>query len=318
MKSLFVKDITSGQSVENLIVGIRELKDLKDKNGKPYYDVDFIDKTGFLRGKIWSEKIAQIDEKLMKPGVIVSISGYVSTYKEQKQIAIHDMILADTEEFEAEDVMIITQLDLESMWQNLLKRMEEVSDIEIKELLKNMMDVYGEKLKTHPAAERLHHAYTGGMVEHLNEMFSLMDGLKTFYTNANFELITAGIFLHDIGKLEELEVNGFTTTRTDVGKLVGHLILSFKILHQLLPDNFSDDKLLELEHMILAHHGELEFGSPVTPKTLEAQLLHSIDNTSSKLRQYKRIIDENESNEASFSQKDWAVNTEIYLTPYKK
>jgi 3'-5' exoribonuclease len=304
MKNVFISDISAGEVIENIILGVGRIDELKDKNGNTYADVEFVDKSGKLKGKIWSERLDRIESASRIPGSIVKVSGVVSEFRGEKQMVVHEMFLEDKESYSISDFVVTAKKDIDDMWMVLLDYIDKVEDPEIKKLLDETIDKYGKELKTSPA-------YVGGLLDHMLEMFGLAEKLLETYTEANYDIITAGIIFHDLGKSQELELDGFTIKRTIKGRLIGHLILSLEIFLELAKD-LEEVKRMKIEHLILSHHGILEYGSPIVPKTLEAIILHKIDDASGTIRQYKRLIDESEDG-ADFSNRDWAIGTDIYL-----
>jgi len=312
MKDLFIKDLILGSEVQNLIVGIREVRELTDKNSHPYIDLDLLDKSGSVKGKIWSDRFDRVSRTAIKPGKVISINGTVGDFKGQIQITILELFPAKKSSFGESDIEQLPSKDFEEMWQELGEYVNRIENSNIKELINNLLKKYGEKMKLSPAAEKLHHAYRGGLLEHILEMLGIMDSLRDEYKKVDYDQVVAGIIFHDIGKIKELEFKGFVTKRTEVGALIGHLTLSFEIFNECLPDKFPVELKMKIAHIILSHHGLLEFGSPVLPKTIEAAMVSKIDALSSTLRQYKRIIDESNENQI-FSERDWALGTEVYL-----
>jgi len=311
MKELFVKDLQKGQVIDKVTFGIRSITELKDKNSNTYFDVEIVDKTGILKGKIWADKLGRIDSKALNSGEIVDVSGVVTEFRGEIQITVHDMF--QTKNFDLEDLVIHSERNIDEMWEELIKYVEKVEDKSINKLLGILLSKYGDKLKISPAAERLHHAYCGGLLEHILEMLGMMERIKDYYPEANFDLITAGVIFHDAGKTKEIISDGFSITRSEVGKLIGHLVLSLEIFLECVPDELEEINKIKIEHMILSHHGVLEYGSPVVPMTIEAIILHKLDDLSAAVRQFKRVIEESGGVEDSFSRKDWALGTQVYL-----
>lgn len=311
MKDVFISDLKKGEVISDFQCGLSKAEENKDKNGNSYFVVELIDKTGILKGKIWSDKLANIERDVLKTGEVVDVSGVLSEYRGELQIVIQD-IYRTSSQFDLSDFLQSSNSNSEEQFEQINKRVDSILNKDIYTLLKNVLKKYENEIKTSPAAERLHHAYRGGLLDHLIEMFGIMDSMKTFYKEPNYEIVTAGIILHDLGKIRELELNGFSVIRTARGRLIGHLIMSLEIFLEEVSNDFDPELKMKIEHLILSHHGLLEYGSPVIPKTIEAIILHKIDDLSSNVRQYKRVLDES-LNESGFSKKDWALGTEIYL-----
>lgn len=312
MKNLFIRDLTKGQSLDDFFVGIRELKEAKDRNGNIYYDLELMDNSGVIKGKIWSNSILRVDKASLETGKIVKITGEVGDFRGVLQITIDEMFEAKEDEIELENFLQMPSRSIDVLWEEFSGYIEKVESKEVRSILDTCLEKYGDELKKAPAAERLHHAYTGGLLEHLTEMLGMMDKLKGFYPEANYDIITAGIVFHDLGKTRELAIDGFGISRTDAGKLIGHISLGLELFLTCIPEEFDEIIELKIKHIILSHHGMLEYGSPVVPKTMEAIIVHEIDDLSSKVRQVKRIMDESEEG-SDYSRRDWALGTEFYL-----
>jgi 3'-5' exoribonuclease len=183
--------------------------------------------------------------------------------------------------------MPVTREDIEVMYSEVLKMIEEIKNPHLKELLYFFFDDEGcaEKIKHAPAARNIHQAYVGGLLEHIWHMAKSGRALlREVYPQLDSDLVVAGILIHDLGKLSELEFAP-AISYTKLGYLEGHIFLGLKMLDEKirrLPD-FPDELRLQLEHIILSHHGEKEWGSPVLPATPEAMLIHQIDNLDAKL-----------------------------------
>jgi 23S rRNA maturation-related 3'-5' exoribonuclease YhaM len=156
MKNVFISDISAGEVIENIILGVGRIDELKDKNGNTYADVEFVDKSGKLKGKIWSERLDRIESASRIPGSIVKVSGVVSEFRGEKQMVVHEMFLEDKESYSISDFVVTAKKDIDDMWMVLLDYIDKVEDPEIKKLLDETIDKYGKELKTSPAAERLH------------------------------------------------------------------------------------------------------------------------------------------------------------------
>jgi 3'-5' exoribonuclease len=181
------------------------------------------------------------------------------------------------------------------MWAELIGRIDSVSDAALRALLRSIVDQHAEKLRVWPAARTVHHAYRSGLLEHILKIMEVSLFLAGQY-GAKRDLLIAGALLHDIGKLRELSYD-LTTDYTVEGNLVGHIVIGVGMLKDAAA-NFPEvapETILEIEHLILSHHGELELGSPVTPMTVEAFLLATVDNLDATLHQIRRAIAEDDS-----------------------
>lgn len=312
MKELYISGLQKNQNCDSLFLGIVSFVEAKDKNNNTYVDLEFVDMSGTIKGKIWSEKLQRIERATLTPGAIVKVVGNINEFRGSLQLNVYEMYLAQEHEYDIQDFRQVSKKDIEIMWSEINERINSITDEEYKSACLKLIENYGEQIKYAPAAERLHHAFIGGLIEHLLEMFGLMDKVKEIYPELNYSLLTAGILFHDIGKIEELQVDKFSIIRTDKGKLIGHISIGAQMLKE-CSATMTEEKYMLLQHMILSHHGFLEFGSPVVPKTTEAAVLHHLDKLSSDIRQFERVKEENLNSNSTFSSKDWALNTEVYL-----
>lgn len=293
MKTIYIKDIVPGGP---LVLGesfaVVEVKSAQDKMGKPYYDLVLCDKTGKMTAKIWSDSIMNVDKNALVPGHVVAIDAKIDQYKGQPQLSILSLKAMDG--MTLDDYFQSSEFPVEEMWADLQSLIESVQDLSIKQLLNNITgDVeLQRKLKYWPAAVTVHHDFRSGLIQHILEMAATAEGLQKFYAAANFDIVKAGIILHDIGKLEELDANGPITVYTKRGSLIGHMALGLEIIRKHLPENFPENVYTHIQHIVLSHHGLHEYGSPVLPATIEALLVHNIDNVSADARKAAQAINE--------------------------
>lgn len=313
MKEYFVKDLKKNdQFSEEPFVVIKSQKNTA-RNGSEYYRVELGDKTGSVNGNIWADNIGNCEVENLVEGNIVKAWGKVEEYKGQAQLNITALGL--TEDYEDADFMKVTERNPEEMWEEFKVHLAKMEDEDIKGFLLQIFKdkEIAEQYKVHPAAQRVHHEFQHGLLEHVMEMLDLSDVMLKYYPEADASLVKAGIILHDIGKLVELENQKITVNRTVPGGLIGHIIQGYEFVIKNIPEDFPEDKLLKLKHIILSHHGILEYGSPVVPKTLEAVIVSELDDASSKTRQYQKILKANIDNQDDFSARDFILGTEVYL-----
>jgi len=313
MKTYYVKDLRKGVVLSNESFAVKSVESSQTKDKKPFYKLLLIDKTGEVKGQIWSDHFADVEKTALIPGNVIMINGMVDDYKGSLQINILSASRLDDNQLT--DYMEASDFDLEELWQDLQQHLAKVKTPQIKKLFEKLFSdqELTRKYKTYPAAEYVHHAFQGGLLEHVVEMLDISGPLKKYYPEANFDLITAGIILHDIGKLYELEPIGVVVQRTTEGYLVGHLVKSFEVLGEVGGNILDAETMLNLKHIILSHHGYLEFGSPVLPATIEANIVSYLDQLSSKTRVFQKLIRKNIGNEALFSEWDKITGLRIIL-----
>lgn len=312
MKELFISDLKTGDQVFGETFAVKSYKKGATRNNKPFIDVELADNSGTIRGKIWSDDMAKA--QAAEEGDVVTVNGTVEDFMGTPQLKITN--LAKTKEYKLEDLQQKSQFDIEKMWADLEKKISDIKNPHLSALCKNIFDdkKTADDFKKSPAAYRVHHAYVGGLLEHTWEMLKMADALKAHYPKINTDLVTCGILLHDIGKSFEFETET-TIVFTDQGKLLGHIYLGAEKVKQNAPKDMPKDLLSEVLHIILSHHGELEFGSPVVPMTTEAIAVFTIDHASAKLNTAYYHIHGGLGSE-TYTQYVRQLGTELYRSPY--
>jgi 3'-5' exoribonuclease len=255
------------------------------KSGELYLALTLGDRTGHIDAKMWDNVPDHIN--IFEQDDFVKIRGLINKFNGRFQLTVHKLRSMDEREVDFDDYLPRTTKDIGALWQTLCGFVESFGDPHLKALIQAFMaDPEIERAyKCAPAAKSLHHAFIGGLLEHVVSLFQLCDlACRNYPEMINRDLLLAGAFLHDIGKLHELTyARSFTyTTR---GQLLGHMIIELEILQQKLaqlPD-FPDRYKTLLEHMIISHHGKYEFGSPKLPMFPEALMLHYLDDLDSKI-----------------------------------
>lgn len=314
MKTYYVEDLAKGMVLNGETFAVKEVKLLETKAKQPYYKVVLVDKTGDISGNIWSDNIPNIEKKALKAGKVVMVNARVEEFKSALQLNIDSVNSVD--ESSLDEFIEASDFDLEELWAIVDGYIEKISDTAIKNFMQKVFadqDLL-KKFKVSPAAEYVHHSFRGGLMEHVSEMLEMMNSVRKFYPEVNYDMVTAGIILHDIGKLTELDIEGTVVHRTKEGRLLGHLISSFEFVKDNAKGILNDEQILQLKHVILAHHGQLDYGSPVTPATIEAMMVHALDHSSSQIRIFQKIIRKNIKREDPFSEWDNVVKTRVYRT----
>lgn len=262
---------------------------LVSKNGKTYYSLQLQDKTATLDGKIWEVTSPGIEE--FDKGDYVKVDGRVTSFQNNLQLNIDRIYRVGEGQYDVADYMPCSDYNIDAMFTELLEFLQTVKNGYLKKLLDAFFvesDTYVKLFKSHSAAKSVHHGYIGGLLEHTLHVVKLCDFYCTLYKELNRDLLIAAAALHDIGKVKELSKfpeNDYT----DDGQLLGHIVMGIISIDKAIDkiEGFPHTLRTELEHLIAAHHGELEFGSPKKPALMEAVALHHADNTSAKLQTFK-------------------------------
>jgi 3'-5' exoribonuclease len=269
-------------------------KDLRSgRNGGEYLDILLQDNSGEIRAKVFQDVDAL--KKEFDAGEFVKAQGRANLFHGHVEIILDKIRRVMPERdaadgFREDECILSAPRPVDEMWAELQGRIQAVTHPAIRALLAHMVERHGDRLRVWPAARQVHHAYRSGLLEHVLQVMHVADRLAEIY-GANRDLVAAGAFLHDIGKLYELSYEVATSYSVE-GNLVGHITIGVRMLReavQALPD-FPPDLEMQLAHMILSHHGALELGSPVKPMTVEAFILATADDLDAKLQQVKRHI----------------------------
>jgi 3'-5' exoribonuclease len=284
MKTIYVADLKSGEQVDGETFVIAKSEKKQDKNNNDYYSLELADKTGRIPAKIWSQNLPGIDKDALKEGRVVVIEAMVDSYRGNLQLKIYK--LSQVDESSLDEYLESSTFDADEMFQTLMSEIEKISDKGIKKVLQKMFEdkEIARRFKYWPAASSIHHEFRSGLIQHVLEMLTISKSLKVYYPEANFDILTAGIILHDIGKLYELDASGIVASYTKEGLLKGHITIGLEMFEKYGGRDLPEDTYLHIAHLILSHHGTKEFGSPVVPLTVEAFMLTHIDNLSAKPR----------------------------------
>jgi len=310
MKSQFVADLAPGTRLETtFLIHSKERKTAS--NGRPYLDLELRDASGVIKAKVWD--CDRLDQDV-EPEDFVWVQGNVDAYRGTPQVVVAKLRRCTEEEIDPRDYLPRSKRDPEEMYATLLDRVRRVAEGPVRALLLAVFEdpAIAEKYKLAPAAMSYHHAYLGGLLEHVLSLIELGDGVCDHYPSLRRDLVLAGLLLHDIGKIEELAFRrGFRyTTR---GQLLGHISIGLEMVNEkmrAIPD-FPAGVRDQLEHIILAHHGELEFGSPKEPAFPEALVVHALDNLDSKLESMRVQYEADKNREGDFTARNPALKREL-------
>lgn len=292
----YINELREGEIVGDIY--LCKMKQVaKTKAGKSYYSLILQDKTGSLDAKIWelSNGIDHFDAM-----DYIKVEGQVTSFQGNLQLNVRRVRKVKEGEYYPEDYIPCTDKNVDIMYKEVLVLINKVSDIYLRQLL---IKIFGDKtfekrFKAHSAAKRVHHGFMGGLLEHTLAVAKLCEFYCTQYPILNRDLLITAAFCHDIGKLEEL--SSFPENDyTDEGQLIGHIIIGTMMLEDKIREipKFPKKLANELKHCILAHHGELEFGSPKKPALIEALALTFADNTDAKIQTFKEALAEKKDGE---------------------
>ncbi len=282
-----VRELRNGDIVLQFFI-LKAKEPRRTKSGLNYLDLSLGDSTGTIAGKLWSDALLRWGQEF-GTGDCVKIEGRVETYKSQLQIVVEKIRRADFAEVpDARALIKVAPCDANQLLEELLESACSVKPIAMAELLIRVLTDHRDAVKSFPAARLVHHAYHGGLIEHVCNVVRKVLVIADLDININRDIAVAGAILHDMGKL--LEMNTVSGSRTLQGRLLGHVVLGINLIRKIGMEMgvCEEPWFLELEHIIVSHHGEIEFGAPIKPMTREALLVHAMDDLDAKLK----IIDE--------------------------
>jgi 3'-5' exoribonuclease len=285
MKEFFISDCLGHDNKiisSNFVVVSKQIK--AKKSGEPYLALTLGDRTGQLDAKMW-DNVEEVLEAFEQDD-FVKIKGLINKYKNRFQLTIHKARKLGESEVDFADYLPKTAKNIDELWQALAEFVGSFQDPHLKALIQAFMadPEIAAAYRNAPAAKTLHHAFIGGLLDHVVSLSRSCDLVCRNYPQINRDLLLAGAFLHDIGKIHELSY-ARSISYTTRGQLLGHMIIELEMLHdklKLVPDFPAELKIL-LEHLIISHHGQYEFGSPKLPMFPEAVLLHYLDDLDSKM-----------------------------------
>src|SRR6184192_2634920 len=285
MKDFFLSDCAQHENkvlTSSFVVVSKQVK--PKKTGEPYLALTLGDRTGQLEAKMWDNVADALDA--FEQDDFIKIKGLLNKYKNRFQITIHKLRRLGDSEVDFADYLPKTTKDIGELWQTLAAFVANFQDPCLKALVEAFMsdpDI-AEAYRTAPAAKTLHHAYIGGLLDHVVSLFRSCDLVCRNYPQINRDLLLTGAFLHDIGKIHELAYNR-SFSYTSRGQLLGHMIIELEMLQAKIAQipGFPNQLKTLLEHLIISHHGQYEFGSPKLPMFPEALVLHYLDDLDSKM-----------------------------------
>jgi len=309
VKSFFVTDIKVGDELENESFLIQDSILRETKDGRPFLLGTLRDKTGQIAFVFWD--IPSYVESWTQTGSAVLVTGKVVRYKDAQQITITDM--NQNLEPSLADLLPSSRRSQEEMVAELKKQINSLAEPWRRLVTHLLLDeLFLRDYVNAPAARNMHHAYIGGLLEHTLSMATLANYLANHYPFVNRDLLLAGTLLHDMGKAIEYDISKSFSFSED-GRLVGHIMRAVVLVEKAAAElgDFPEDDLRHLVHLIASHHGTLEWGSPVVPKTLEAILLHQIDLLDSRVQGFFDHLAGDNGDEAWTAKSSYMFGTEL-------
>jgi len=304
--------LVKGDPVDHYLL-IRRIELRSTRSGSEYLSLELGDKSGSLNANLWEnfKELANGGEV----GGVVKVKGAIEEFQSSPQIRISEIRLAKgSDKVTPQDFLPKSMRDLNEMTNELITRIQKISQSQLKNLLENIFS--GERFDNFvkaPAGKSWHHGYIHGLIEHTLEIIKICDLMCDFHSELNRDLLIAGAMLHDFGKTEELKYDS-AFEYTDDGKLIGHIVMAVILVKEEIkrvPD-FPQELERNLIHLILSHQGKLEYASPVVPKTIEAIALYQADELSAKVNAYKNAVSSETRGDSQWTKFITLAQTDLY------
>ena len=313
MKVEWVKDLKDGQHVHDEFIVASVTKVPTDK-GKPYLNVRLQDKSGAIEAKKW--EVSDHDLEIIVPGAVIEVEGEVNSYRNALQLKITGVNETMKELVDMSNFKKVSPIPLEEHKAKLATYLKSFKDPDVSLIVNKVVEHFYDKYITYPAAVRIHHEFGSGIIHHSLAMADLAEAVAKLYPQVDRDILVAGALLHDIGKTIEYK-DLPVPEQTVEGKLCGHIAIMYAEFKKIVDElNIKSEVPLLLEHMILAHHGQLEFGSPVLPATREALLLSMIDLLDSRMMVLDKALDAVKPGE--FTEKVWMMDNVTFYKPKQR
>jgi 3'-5' exoribonuclease len=320
MKTPYVRDLQENTTPSiSVLVQSKEIR--QKKTGEPYLSLVLSDKTGEIDGKMW-DNVSEVVETFDRDDFI-RVKGLVQSFHNRFQIVVHKLRRMEEQEVDFSDFFPASKYDPAAMWTELRAIVNGVGNVHLRGLLNALLDdeEIGRRYRIAPAAKQIHHAFLSGLLEHVLSICRLCKMVSPNYAFIDCDLMIAGAVLHDIGKIYELSYErGFSYTAE--GQLLGHMTLALRMVADKLREmpDFPGPLRNLIEHMIISHHGRLEFGSPKVPQFPEAILLHYLDDMDSKMECTRSLLERDRGLSGCFTSYSPAMERSIlhkasYLDP---
>lgn len=303
-----VKDFNEGDHL-NVNLLISALTKGVTNSGAPYLSLTLQDSTKSIEAKFWDVK-SEI-EKELQVGKVYNFDLEINLYRNNLQAKVIKVFPIGQNEIDMADFVFNSPISKDVLRDNIADAVNQIKNEKIAKIVNTMLNHYDNAIYEYPAASKIHHNYIGGLATHTCGMLKIGMALCDIYPSINKDYLLAGIILHDLGKIEELS-SPVVTEYTTAGKLLGHIsIVDARLLEVGKQLKLEDsEELMILRHMVLSHHGKYEFGSPILPETLEAEILTYIDNIDAKINIINKAFEETK--EGEFTQKIFAMDNRVF------
>lgn len=292
-----IKDLTKATNNMELIVIADKVTQGITSNGGSYLSITLKDRTGTIEAKLWGA--SSNDLECWIKGNCYKVNINIIEYRKVLQAKINNYNVIANDDINLDDFIEVAPLSNNVMYDEIIATIKKIKTVEYRKIMILILEKYGEQFKVWPAAVRNHHEIKSGLIWHSLTMLQMAKNVINVYNDRliNSDLLYCGVILHDLGKIIEI-TNGVTNDFTFEGKLLGHIsIMVNELNHISQSNNLNSEKIVLLKHMILASHGRLEYGSPVEPRLLEAEILFFLDNLDARIYRINKELKKTSLNE---------------------
>jgi 3'-5' exoribonuclease len=317
MPRRFVSDLGPQENVSQIFLASQ--KQLRpNRNGNLYLQVDLADRTGSICARMWNA--GEADYRSFEDGDLIHVEGATQVYQGGLQLIATSVCKARGEEVDMADFMSLSPSDIDKLARRLAELLRSMKDGHLRNLAECFLtdDEFMAVMARSPAGVKNHHAYPGGLLEHVVNLMEVADRIVGRYPAIDRDLLLMGVLIHDMGKVQELSSDrGFAYT--DSGQLLGHVILAISMLddkvrqaEELSGEPLPEETVLRLKHMIVSHHGEYQFGAPKLPMTLEAVALHHLDNLDAKIHNFQQLMRDDANLDSPWTQYHQSLGRKLF------
>jgi len=308
-----IKGLNAGSAISGFFLIRAAALKTTQANAK-YLDLVLADRSGEINGKLWD--CAEDDGRRYPEHQLVKIKGSLISWQGRPQLKVEKIRLAEADDgLDPADFVPVAPEDPAEMWAYVERTIDGMANRDMRLIVRHIVGKVQERLMYYPAAKQNHHAVRGGLLYHIKTMLTAADKLTEVYPWVNRDLLNAGIILHDIAKIAEMNAGpvGLITDYSREGQLLGHIVQGINWIDQAAREHASDPEVsLLLQHMVLSHHYEPEFGSPKLPMIPEAELLHYIDMIDARMFDMEKNL--SSLPPGDFSERVWTLNRRLYKT----
>ncbi len=313
----FVSQLAHQEAIEQVFLASdKQLR--PNRNGNLYLQVDLSDRSGTINARMWNA--SENDYRAFENGDYVYVEGTTQLFQGTIQLIATSIRGAQANEVASDDFMTLGSKQIDQLVGRLSAHLRKIRDPQLRNLAECFLldEEFMRKFSRAPAGVKNHHAYVGGLIDHVVSLMDLCARVEGLYPSLNPDLLMIGAFMHDIGKIDELTYER-ALAYSDEGQLIGHLVMAvgmldkkLKEVERLSNEHISEEVVLRIKHMIVSHHGQYEYGSPKLPMTIEAVALHQLDNLDAKIHSFEQIMRDDPNVESGWTTYNQSLGRKLF------